>query len=269
MKVLITGGRGALGTHLARELAKSGWGVVALGRVTLDVTNPDAFAAAVDECAPDVVVNCAAWTDVAAAERHGALLDGPVGAVNSRAPGELAQASASRRIAFLHVSSDYVVEGMAPPAYPAPVVTVPPGVYAVTKARGENALLAEAWGVHGAGLAVARVSTLDPAKVASYRWLNGYTRASREWVEDAARRLVAFLAAWRPFRIGEPRIWHLAPPGRDTTVAELVRARFPDHPALADVVTSPEEFARRTGYHAPLDVRLGGCPALLPGEVAS
>ena len=62
MRVVITGGTGQLGRALARQLA-SGHEVFALGRRELDVTHPDAGVKVV-RLNPDVVIHCAAWTDV-------------------------------------------------------------------------------------------------------------------------------------------------------------------------------------------------------------
>ena len=71
MRWLVTGARGLLGTDVAAHLCgRDGEHVAALGRDELDVRDPAAVAAALDAHRPDVVVNCAAWTAVDAAEEQ-------------------------------------------------------------------------------------------------------------------------------------------------------------------------------------------------------
>ncbi len=62
MRVVITGGTGQLGRALTRKLAPNHQ-VFALGRRELDVTRPEA-GARIARLGPDVVIHCAAWTDV-------------------------------------------------------------------------------------------------------------------------------------------------------------------------------------------------------------
>ena len=68
MKWLITGAGGMLGTDLQGELAARDEAVVALSRAELDITDSRLVNAAVREHAPDVIVNCAAYTKVDQAE---------------------------------------------------------------------------------------------------------------------------------------------------------------------------------------------------------
>ncbi|MDP6078104.1 MAG: sugar nucleotide-binding protein, partial [Acidimicrobiales bacterium] len=62
MKVLVTGAAGQLGRELVRVAGSRE--VLGLARADLDVTDRGAVAEAVGGLRPDVVVNCAAWTDV-------------------------------------------------------------------------------------------------------------------------------------------------------------------------------------------------------------
>src|SRR5437588_7265084 len=68
MRALITGAGGMLGQDVAAAAAAARLAAVALPHAALDVTDRDAVERAVAEGAPDVVINCAGWTDVDGAE---------------------------------------------------------------------------------------------------------------------------------------------------------------------------------------------------------
>ena len=108
MDIVVTGAGGQLG----RQLLAS-WGedeVTGLTREDLDVTDEGAVLATITELAPDVLVNCAAWTAVDACE------DDPDRAhrVNALAPWWLARACRVVGARLVHVSTDYVFGGAAP-----------------------------------------------------------------------------------------------------------------------------------------------------------
>ena len=67
---LVTGAAGMLGRDLTALLTARGEEFTALTRADLDITDGAAAASAVSAVKPDVVVNCAAWTAVDAAEEH-------------------------------------------------------------------------------------------------------------------------------------------------------------------------------------------------------
>ncbi|HEX3735392.1 MAG TPA: sugar nucleotide-binding protein, partial [Solirubrobacterales bacterium] len=68
MKLLITGAAGMLGRDMMLAAGNAGHDVVGFGRAELDVTNPAGLEKKFEMERPDVVVNCAAWTDVDGAE---------------------------------------------------------------------------------------------------------------------------------------------------------------------------------------------------------
>jgi dTDP-4-dehydrorhamnose reductase len=81
--------------------------VVALSRAELDITCFEALERAVDDAAPEVVINCAAWTDVDGAE---VALERAL-AVNGRGAGNVAHAANAAGAWTIHISSDYVFDG--------------------------------------------------------------------------------------------------------------------------------------------------------------
>lgn len=135
-KILVTGARGQLGTQLLRRGATLGLDVVGLGSGELDITDPDAVAAAVRP--GSVVLNCAAYTAVDAAES-----DEPAATrVNVDGPRTLAEATARVGARLVHVSTDYVFAGDATVPYEPDAPTGPRTVYGRTKLAGERAVLA-------------------------------------------------------------------------------------------------------------------------------
>ena len=70
MRVLVTGARGMLGRQVAREYQKRGVTVYPLARQELDITNCEQVFSILDKIGPNIVVNCAAYTDVDGAEQE-------------------------------------------------------------------------------------------------------------------------------------------------------------------------------------------------------
>ena len=131
----MTGARGMLGRELVDVLAAAGHRVTAAGRADLDVSDPAAVRAAVRH---DGVVNAAAWTAVDAAEDD----EAGAAALNAAAPGLLAAAAHEAGAAMVHVSTDYVFDGVAREPYPEDAPTSPASAYGRTKAAGERAVRA-------------------------------------------------------------------------------------------------------------------------------
>ena len=68
MKLLVTGAAGMLGRDVLLAAGNAGHDVIGFGHTELDVTDAAAVVAKLDAERPDVVINCAAWTDVDGAE---------------------------------------------------------------------------------------------------------------------------------------------------------------------------------------------------------
>ena len=135
---LVTGAAGMLGQDLlARMRSEPDTDVVGLGSAALDITDPEAVAAAVAEHQPVVVVNCAAWTAVDNAETH----EADAARVNGDGPAHLARACAEHGAKLLHVSTDYVFRGDAERPYAEDAPTAPRTAYGRTKLAGEQAVL--------------------------------------------------------------------------------------------------------------------------------
>ena len=140
MRVLVTGANGQLGTALVDLYgARAGDEVLGVDLPDLDITAPDSVASSFSSFAPDVVINCAAWTAVDAAEENedSALI------VNGDGPRVLAQACRDAGAWLVQVSTDYVFSGDATSPYAEGATPDPQSAYGRTKLAGEWAVQEE------------------------------------------------------------------------------------------------------------------------------
>jgi len=138
MRLVVTGAGGMLGCDVLRVAARAGHDVTALTRAELDVTDAAATTGAITRAAPDVVVNCAAWTDVDGAEAQEAAAL----AVNGTGAGNVAVAAGLGGATVVQVSTDYVFDGAKRTPYVESDATGPVGAYGRTKLAGERAVAA-------------------------------------------------------------------------------------------------------------------------------
>ena len=138
MKLLVTGAAGMLGRDVMLAAGNAGHDVVGFGRAELDITDAGALAKKFDLERPDVVINCAAWTDVDGAEaaEEAAL------AVNGAGAGNVAAAAAEVGASVVYVSSDYLFDGAKGAPYVESDQTAPLSAYGRTKLAGEAATIA-------------------------------------------------------------------------------------------------------------------------------
>lgn len=138
MNILVTGSNGQLGNAMRIVSRQSGDNYLFTDVAELNITDAAAVDRLVDEQGIDLVVNCAAYTNVDKAESEPALAE----SLNAEAVGYLAAAMKRRDGVLVHVSTDYVFGGIAnntPCTEETPCA--PLGVYGETKLRGEQAVL--------------------------------------------------------------------------------------------------------------------------------
>ncbi|HVY79134.1 MAG TPA: dTDP-4-dehydrorhamnose reductase [Solirubrobacterales bacterium] len=138
MKVLVTGAGGMLGRDVVLAAGNAGHDVVGFGHTELDVTDAAALAAKFELERPDVVINCAAWTDVDGAEEA----EEEATAVNGTAAGHVAAAAAEVGASVVYISSDYVFDGAKGAPYVETDQTAPLSAYGRSKLAGEEATAA-------------------------------------------------------------------------------------------------------------------------------
>lgn len=146
MKILVTGSAGQLGHQLMllsehcsdKYIFTSGCQDCHDGdMLELDVTDREAVDAIMSQQI-DVLINCAAYTDVNGAESH----EEDAYKVNATAPQILAEAAKRNNVLMIHISTDYVFDGSSNVPYTEEDVPSPAGVYAKSKYEGDKAVMA-------------------------------------------------------------------------------------------------------------------------------
>ena len=252
-RIVITGAGGQVGAILAEEAARRGFDVLALASSQWDITDPAAAREFV--ASGDVVVNCAAYTAVDAAETEPdrAL------AVNATGAGNVAQACAKAGARMIHISTDYVFSGVfdgTPRPYDIDDATDPLSVYGKTKLAGEQAVhaalpdahvLRTSWVYTGVGSDFAAVMRRLAAGDEPVAWSS--TRPDRRRTASTWSRRY-----WRSAQRGDvPPLLHVANEGAASRF-EQARAVFEEVGADPERVrpVSSERHAAACGTAAVL-----------------
>lgn len=140
MNIIVTGANGQLG-HEMQRVAKSSnhnyiFTDVADGYEKLDITNIEEIRNMVKNNNVDIIVNCAAYTNVDKAESDYDTAD----LINNTAAGNLATAMKEAGGTLIHISTDYVFQGDRNTPCQEDWTTNPLGVYGKTKLAGEAAI---------------------------------------------------------------------------------------------------------------------------------
>lgn len=146
MRVLVVGANGLLGSNVVAAAVERDWPVAGtyhtdpasfdIEQTRLDLRDGDRVEEVLAEHDPELVVNCAAMTDVDGCERQPERAR----AVNAEAPGVLAGAVDRLGAALVHVSTDYVFDGTVEEPYPETATPAPLQVYGESKLAGERAV---------------------------------------------------------------------------------------------------------------------------------
>lgn len=139
MNILVTGANGQLGTALRNSTHDSKDNYIFTDVAELDITDAEAVGKAVKDNCIDVIVNCAAYTNVDKAEDDAQFAE----LLNATAVSNLAEAIRDNGGTLIHISTDYVF-GKEPYNVPCreDQKGTPTGVYGLTKLHGEQAIQA-------------------------------------------------------------------------------------------------------------------------------
>ncbi len=146
MNILVTGASGQLGQEIKARAKSCPHNFIytdIVGELILDITNMEEISDFVQKNSVNVIINCAAYTNVDAAEED----EMTAGLINHLAPMYLSQVSEKFSIKFVHISTDYVFSGDGvfttdgPRAYREDDQTDPRSVYGRTKLQGEDSII--------------------------------------------------------------------------------------------------------------------------------
>ncbi len=136
-RTVIVGSGGRLGAALAREWAKTGEEITGFTHAQLDLGNPAQLHSALEALDFDVLVNCAALTNVDYCETH----EAEALRINAEAVREIGALCVKKSARCIHISTDYVFDGAQQRPYTEEDAVEPISIYGASKRAGEIALL--------------------------------------------------------------------------------------------------------------------------------
>jgi dTDP-4-dehydrorhamnose reductase len=136
--ILVTGSKGQLGTELAAINGQFPYFKLFLtDTATLDITNFSAVENFIVNNKIDIIINCAAYTNVDKAEDEVEISN----KINFEAVKNIAEIAKKHALKLIHISTDYVFDGTSQIPYNETVLTNPKNQYGKSKDLGEKALL--------------------------------------------------------------------------------------------------------------------------------
>ena len=167
-KVLVTGANGMLGQDLCPILKENGYDVIPTDINTLDITDEQNVKSVLSEYKPDIVIHCAAYTNVDKAEED----YNTAHKINAVGTENLAKVCGANDITMVYISTDYVFSGNDNKNYKPDDKTAPLNNYGLTKWEGEQAvrkfckkyyITRTAWlyGIHGKNFVETMISLSD------------------------------------------------------------------------------------------------------------
>lgn len=255
--ILVTGGTGQVAQAL--HDAAAGRTLRVVGRPAFDFDRPETLRAVLDAAAPSLVVNAAAYTAVDKAESE------PEAAwrANHDGPAAIAAWCAAQGARLIHISTDYVFDGLKGAPYVEDDPTSPTGVYGASKRAGEEAVLAS-----GAKALVLRTSWVYAPHGKNFvlTMLNAARKTDRLRVvadqhgcptaaADLAAAILALADAWDGSERG---LYHIAGSGATTWhgLATAVFARAVRHGIRQPTVEAIATADWPTPARRPPDSRL-------------
>jgi dTDP-4-dehydrorhamnose reductase len=140
VRLIVIGKEGQVARALAERSPAHGVTAVLLGRPQVDLADPSGLEDILVETGGDLIVNAAAYTAVDQAEAEPDLAN----AINGVGAGALAGVAATMGVPIIHLSTDYVFDGMANRPYREDDEPHPVGVYGSSKLLGEQAVASAA-----------------------------------------------------------------------------------------------------------------------------
>jgi dTDP-4-dehydrorhamnose reductase len=202
MKVLVTGANGMLGTDLCELLTKSGYELIQVTLNDFDITRKSACEHFLDSCDFDILIHCAAYTNVDGAESDKETAFD----VNAKATSYIAQITAKKNVPIVYISTDYVFDGTTSEPYKPNDKTNPINVYGESKLEGEKAvkinpkhyIVRTSWlyGIHGKNFVETMINLANTHPV--LKVVNDQTGCP-SWTCDVAEGIIRLIKSNSPY----------------------------------------------------------------------
>jgi dTDP-4-dehydrorhamnose reductase len=264
--VLVTGSGGLVGRAVSEYCEARGDTILPYTHNELDITNRDLVQQTIASVRPDVVINCAAWTNVDGCESDEARAF----AANAHGPENLARACKDINCTFITISTDYVFDGHKTGFYTQLDEPNPESVYAASKLEGERLAAAAydrsiivrtgyVFGPGGANFLSTVVGRIQKGE--TLKAIND-TFGTPTYAKDLAQRLRQLAEA------NVPGIYHVVNSGPGVSFEEFTRkaiALLGDSDAVVEVVSSdalkrPAKRPRNSRLRCLLTEKIGLAP---------
>lgn len=135
-KILVTGSYGMLGQDLCPTLSDNGYDVIETDKDSFDITKPDMVENFISKKTPDIIIHCAAYTNVDGAEEDFMTAE----LINVKGTENLAKVCAKNNVPLVYISTDYVFDGEKNTPYTTDDEPNPINIYGKTKLGGEEVI---------------------------------------------------------------------------------------------------------------------------------
>lgn len=272
MRILVIGHKGMLGQDLMHVLKQKYFQLEGADLEDVDITRPGSVDDLISRLNPQVVINCAAYTQVdqAEKERFKAM------EINAHGPAILAKVCALRDVRLVHISTDFVFDGSKKIPYQPNDTAMPLGAYGRTKLEGERALagsgakwliIRTSWlyGVHGKNFVKTMLKLAQQGKdlkvvddqIGSPTWTMDLCQALARLIEAEARGIYHYCnrghCSW--FDLARATFQHSIQLGMLEKMPNLEPISTSQYPTLAVrpfySVLNCDKFADLTGQPPP------------------
>ena len=255
MNVLVLGANGQLGWELQRTSIGS-IGLTAIDYPEVDLLDYDSIHKCINSAQPDILINAAAYTAVDKAEQD----EGTADRLNHGAVRQISEICSSKGIHLVHISTDFIFNGMTHKPYQPQDTPDPISVYGATKLKGEQAvrevlgpnatIIRTAWlySAHGINFVKSMLTLMDTKpelniideQVGTPTWANGLAHAIWGTIEKKVTGTHHFTdagaASWYDFAIAIQE---------EALGLNLIQKEIPINPIPASQYPTP---ARRPFY---------------------
>ena len=254
MKVLVTGARGLVGRAVAECCSQVGDDVLSFAHNDLDIADQQAVGRAIRDNKPDVVINCAAWTNVDGCESDQTRAF----SVNAEGPRNLANACSAIESVFLTISTDYVFDGEKEGFYSQLDEPNPQSVYATSKLEGERraalafdrSIVVRTGYVFGRGGTNFLSTVIARARQGDHLKAISDTYGTPTYAKDLAERLRQLSV------LNVPGIYHVVNGGSGASFEQFTRTAVDIIPNCGAIVEGISEAALNRPARRPRNSRL-------------